>query len=56
MAQPSPTGLVVESLERVFKMLEPRLQAVASGEITVICRLKPGLQRLVTELEDTLLV
>jgi hypothetical protein len=35
-------------------MLESRLQAVASRRITVIYRLKPGLQRLVAEVADTL--
>jgi hypothetical protein len=35
-------------------MLEFRLQAVASGRTTVIYRLKPGLQRLITEFEDAL--
>jgi hypothetical protein len=35
-------------------MLEFRLQAAASGRIGGICRLKPGLQRLVTEFEEIL--
>jgi hypothetical protein len=35
-------------------MLESRLQAVAIGRIALLHRLKPGLQRLVPELENTL--
>jgi hypothetical protein len=35
-------------------MLESRLQAAASGRIALIGRLKPGLQPLVTEFEETL--
>jgi len=35
-------------------MLEFRLQAAASGKTAVIYRLKPGLQRLVTEFEEPL--
>jgi hypothetical protein len=35
-------------------MLEFRLQAVASGRISVINRLKPELQRLLADLEESL--
>jgi hypothetical protein len=40
--------------ERVLKMLEFRLEAVASGRISVVCRLKPELQRAVIRFQDTL--
>jgi hypothetical protein len=39
----------------VFKMPEFRLQAVASGRISMVCRLKPELQRPVTGYQDTAL-
>ena len=42
----SPLRKAACAIERGFKTLKSRLQAVASGEIDVICRLKPGLQRL----------
>jgi hypothetical protein len=35
-------------------MLESRLQAAARGKMTLIYRLKPGLERLVTDFEHAL--
>jgi hypothetical protein len=36
-------------------MLESRLQAVMSGGIIVVCRLKPGLQRIFPRIQPSAL-
>jgi hypothetical protein len=45
---------VLHTEEGVLKMLEFRLQAVAGGRISTVCRLKPELQRPLTGFQDTL--
>ena len=46
-------GSISQASNRFFRMLESRLQAAASGRIPVTYRLKPGLQRAISNCEET---